>query len=400
MSETGDNVIDEPVDNIEGGEEDLIEEKEVVKIAYNDDGSDTYNYEGIELEFGSMKDNVDIIRKCLEGLGVEVKEAPLRADNLKEFIDNLSQEDNSVVFNLCEGAFDYSGFEMNVAALFELLDVEFTGSGPMALGIALNKGLTKDILASRGVPTPPYFVASDKDDCDNHNLDYPLIVKPVKEDASIGIESNAVVHNIEDLKERVEYVVATFDQGALVEGFIDGREFNQAILGTGSSKIALPPSEIDFSTFPEGQPKIISYEAKWITDSPLYTNSMPICPAKVTEEEAEKLKAVAFKAYDAIGCRDYGRVDMRMDSGGNVFVLEVNPNPDISTDAGLPRAAKCAGLDYSDLVYRIVELAVERYEEAEERALALEEEEGEGCEEEDITAETVIAETLEEDVIN
>ena len=396
MDEVSDNVNktseEAQVDEVlaeEALEDELLEEEDeevvVVKIAYNDDGSDTYSYEGEDIEFGSMKDNVDIIRKCLEDYGVEVKEAPLRADNLKEFIDNLSEEDNSVVFNLCEGAFDYSGFEMNVAALFELLDVEFTGSGPISLGIALNKGLTKDILTSRGVPTPPYFVASVVEDCTNHNLDYPLIVKPVKEDASIGIEPSAVVHNLEDLKERVDHVITTYDQEALVEGFVDGREFNQAILGTGASKEALPPSEIDFSTFPEGQPKIISYEAKWITDSPLYTNSMPICPAPVTEVEAEKLKAAAFKAYDAIGCRDYGRVDMRMDSDGNVFVLEVNPNPDISTDAGLPRAAKCVGFEYDDLVYRIVELATERYEEAEERALALE---GEDVEEDEKPEET------------
>lgn len=395
MSEVEDNINETPEevlsDDIDSIQEDCIEEKEVVKIAYNDDGSDSYNYDGEDIEFGSMKDNVDIIRKCLEELGVEVKEAPLRADNLKEFIDNLSEDDGSVVFNLCEGAFDYSAFEMNVAALYELLDVEFTGSGPMALGIALNKGLTKDILSSRGVPTPPYFVALSVEDCEGHNLEYPLIVKPVKEDASLGIEGNSVVDNLEDLKTRVDYVVSTFDQGALVEGFIDGREFNQAILGTGVSKVALPPSEIDFSTFPEGQPKIISYEAKWITDSPLYTNSMPICPAPVTDEEAERLKAVAFKAYDAIGCRDYGRVDMRMDSDGNVFVLEVNPNPDISTDAGLPRAAKCAGLEYDELVYRIVELAVERYEEAEERALELE---GEDVEEQDLE---VSEEILEEE---
>jgi len=365
--------MDETANSGENSKNSVDEKPLIVKVAFNDDGADTLNYEGEDIEFGSMRDNVKVIKESLGSSHVIVKEVPLRADNLMEFISELKKEDNSIVFNLCEAAFDYSAMEMNVAALYELLDVWFTGSGPMALGIALNKGLTKDILSKRGVPTAPYFVASRESDCDGHGLEYPLIVKPVKEDASLGIEAKAVVSNLEDLKARVKYVVATFDQGALVEGFVDGREFNQAVLGTGKSKFALPPSEIDFSTFPEGQPKIISYEAKWITESPLYTNSMPICPAPVTDEEKERLKEVAFKAYDAIGCRDYGRVDMRMDKDGNIFVLEVNPNPDISTDAGLPRAAKAYGMEYKDLINRIVDLCLERYEEQEEKYARMEE---------------------------
>jgi D-alanine-D-alanine ligase len=295
----------------------MIPEK--VRIVFNDDGCDVVQVGEERLEFGGMDENVEVVAESLRAEGFVPSVTPLKEGGLDEFVRSLRQDSFDIVFNLCEGAFENSIFEMNVAAMLELFGLKFTGSGPMALGIALNKALTKDVLTRRGIPTPGYFVARDLPVTVPVGLRPPFIVKPLREDASIGIEADAVVKNM--------------------------------------------PSEIDFSDFPEGAPRICCYEAKWITVSPLYINSPPVCPADVPETVARELGEVALKAYDAIGCRDYARVDMRLSPDGGVRVLEVNPNPDISTDAGFARAAKSAGLEYHQLIGEIVRVAAARYQE-------------------------------------
>jgi D-alanine-D-alanine ligase len=180
-----------------------------------------------------------------------------------------------------------------------------------------------------------------------------------------------VVSSLEALKSRVDYITKRYSQPAIVEEYIDGREFNIAVLGNGAAKVALPPSEILFVDFPEGQPRICCYEAKWVEESPLFRKTVPSCPAKVPEALRGELQAIALKAYGIIGCRDYARVDMRVGQDGKIKVLEVNPNPDISSDAGFARAARASGLEYPDLVAAIVNAAEARYETAEVQAKAV-----------------------------
>jgi D-alanine-D-alanine ligase len=338
----------------------MIPEK--VRIVFNDDGCDVVQVGEERLEFGGMDENVEVVAESLRAEGFVPSVTPLKEGGLDEFVRSLRQDAFDIVFNLCEGAFENSIFEMNVAAMLELFGLKFTGSGPMALGIALNKALTKDVLTRRGIPTPGYFVARDLPVSVPGGLRPPFIVKPLREDASIGIEADAVVKNFDELEKRVEHVAVNYCQPAIVEEYIEGREFNISVLGNGTLKRALPPSEIDFSDFPEGAPRICCYEAKWITASPLYINSPPVCPADVPETVARELGEVALRAYDAIGCRDYARVDMRLSHDGGVRVLEVNPNPDISTDAGFARAAKSAGLEYHQLIGEIVRVAAARYQ--------------------------------------
>jgi D-alanine-D-alanine ligase len=336
-----------------------------VRIVFNDDGCDKVQVGEEEIEFGSMADNVEVVARSLRVEGFTPSVTPLREGGLDDFVRGLRQGEVDIVFNLCEGAFENSLFEMNVAALLELYGLKFTGSGPMALGLALNKGLTKDILSRRGIPTADYCVVKDTPVRLSNGLRFPLIVKPLSEDASIGIEADAVVKNVEELEKRAEYVLHNYYQPALVEEYIEGREFNISVLGNGSEKRTLPPSEIDFSDYPEGVPRICGYEAKWITASPLYIKSPPVCPANIPDSLAGELREVALKAYDAIGCHDYARVDLRLGTDGELSVIEVNPNPDISTDAGLARAAKSAGLEYHQLIGEIVRVAAARYEEKE-----------------------------------
>lgn len=342
------------------------EHPESVRIIFNDDGSDTFQVDGETVEYGDIAEAVEGIRRALVREGFRTYVSPLRDGGLKGFIREITEGEGDIVFNLCEGAFENSSFEMNVAALLELFSIKFTGSGPMALGLALNKGLTKDVLSSRGVPTAAYVVADDVPVELPEGLDFPLIVKPLEEDASIGIDADAVVYNSAELDKKVELIHEEYSQSALVEEYVDGREFNISILGSDDDIITLPPSEIDFSSYPEDLPKIVCYEAKWITVSPLYIKTPPVCPAVVSPSLADELQRVALEAYEAVGCTDYARVDMRLAADGALKVLEVNPNPDISMDAGFARAAKCAGMEYHTLIGEIVRLAWSRYVETDE----------------------------------
>ncbi len=337
-----------------------------VRIIYNDDGTDVVQVGEEQIEFGSMADGVEVVAEALKGEGFVPSATPLREGGLDEFVRDLRQEDFDIIFNMCEGAFENSDYEMNVAAMLELFGLWFTGSGPMTLGLSLNKGYAKDLLMSRGIPTPGYRVVSETPVDLSNGLGFPLIVKPVSEDASIGIEADAVVNNIEELEKRVEYVVSEYYQSALVEEYIEGREFNISVIGNGEGKRALPASEIDFTGFPEGAPRICGYEAKWITVSPLYIKSPPVCPARIPESLAAELREISLKAYDALGCRDYARVDLRLGKDGALTVLEVNPNPDLSMDAGYARAARASGLEYQQMIGEIVRVAAERYREEEE----------------------------------
>lgn len=338
-----------------------------VIIIFNDDGHDTYKIGGklVDLD-NNLSSTVADIEGGLRARGFSVSLLPLRnRDGLDSFTNAVSGSvRDTIIFNLCEGAFSKSAFEMNVAALLELYGARFTGSPPMALGLALDKGLTKDILSSRGIPTPEYAVMDRAPEVLPKGLEFPLIVKPLREDASVGIDSNAVVSSLKELSNRVEFITKRYSQPAIVEEYIDGREFNISVLGNGEAKRALPPSEILFVDFPADRPRIICYEAKWVEESPVYMKTVPSCPADVPEQLRDELHAVALRAYDIIGCRDYARVDMRLGADGKIRVLEVNPNPDISANAGFARAGKAAGLPYPDLIAAIVNAAGERYGEA------------------------------------
>jgi len=257
--------------------------------------------------------------------------------------------------NLCEGAFGDSHQEMNVPSLLELLRIPYTGSSPLALGICQNKGLAKDILRANGIPTPDYKVLRDFDDW-KAEMDFPLFVKPLREDASIGISSKSYVTTEAELKGQVEYIHAQYGQPALVEEYIDGRELNVAILGNASPRI-LPISEILFDF--DQEPKIVGYSAKWLKETEEYEKTNPVCPAVLEEAAKNKVERVALYAYLAVCCRDYARVDMRL-RDDMLFVLEVNANPDISHETGFARSLRAAGIPYEEFIRQIVFFALER----------------------------------------
>jgi D-alanine-D-alanine ligase len=304
------------------------------------------------------KAEAEAVAKALRLLGHAPLILPL-GNQLTPFINALQKAQPLVVFNLCEGFWGESRHEQHVAALLQLLKLEHSGSSPLALGLTQNKVLTKDLLSQHGLPTPHYLlVAAGETVPVNHQLNWPLIVKPCREDASLGITSQSVVDNTRALTERVNYIHKRYQQGALIEEFIDGREFNVALLGDREFKV-LPIAEICFGTDLNHQ--IVSYAGKWLEKSNEYAATQPICPALLTLQEQTTMEQVAQRACHLLGCRDYARVDIRL-RAGIPYILEVNANPDISPNAGLARAASAAGLEYPALIGHILELCLTRLE--------------------------------------
>lgn len=281
--------------------------------------------------------------------------------DIKRLIAFLEEKQPDIIFNLCESVGNESIHEMHVAGIYELMGVPYTGASAFVLGTCLNKVRTKEILTAHGLPTPrfAYFKHSSSLNLDELDLRFPVIVKPMGEDASVGIDNGSVVDSPAALRKRIRHIFQTYDQPALVEEYINGRELNVAIMGN-HRPLILPISEIDFSGLPEDYPKIVSYNAKWMEGTPEYSGTKGVCPADVPKEVEQKAKEIALKAYKIMGLRDYGRVDMRLDAKGNLYILEVNPNPDISDDAGFARSARAYGLSFNEIIAKIVEYAWER----------------------------------------
>ncbi len=278
----------------------------------------------------------------------------------RDLIRTLLEISPKFVFNLCEEINGKCELEMCIAGLLELMGIPYTGSDPFALGLALNKFHVKQILRSAGIPTARGFVRyPGQKRSIPRGMRFPMIVKPSRQDASLGINSRSVCHDVEQLEKQILYIHEVYEQEALVEEYLDGREFNVSVIGDQDPEV-LAISEICFDGLPDGEPKIVSYRAKWDEESPLYSSTKPMCPANLSKRLENRIKDIAIRSHICVGCRDYARVDMRTDARGNLYVLEVNPNPDISPKAGFARAARAAGYTYAEMILRISEAAMER----------------------------------------
>ncbi len=278
----------------------------------------------------------------------------------KDLIQTLLEISPKFVFNLCEEINGKCELEMCIAGLLELMGIPYTGSDPFALGLALNKFHVKQILRSAGIPTARGYVRYPNQKLTiPRGVRFPVLVKPSRQDASLGINSHSVCHTVKQLEQQILYVHEVYEQEALVEEYLDGREFNVSVIGDQNPEV-LAISEIDFTGLPDGEPRIVSYRAKWDEESPMYSSTIPICPATLSKRLENRIKDIAVRSHLCVGCRDYARVDMRTDSRGSLYVLEVNPNPDISPKAGFARAARAAGYTYAEMILRISEAAMER----------------------------------------
>ncbi len=280
-------------------------------------------------------------------------------DNIDLFFKDYEKNKPDVVFNLVEIYKDNPGLEMGFAAILELMKIPYTGAPPLALGTCQNKMLTKKILKTIGIRTANFQLITEPKKIYRHNLKYPIITKPAMEDASVGIDVGAVVTNHKKLKERIDYILEEFEQPVLIEEYIEGRELNVAILGDKKPKV-LPISEIDFTEMPDHLYNIVSYQAKWEPHHEAYHKTIPICPAPLPDHLTKEAGDIALKCFKTMGVRDYSRVDMRLSEDKKLYVLEVNPNPDLTADAGFMRSSKYAGLSYRQTLKRIVLLAAKR----------------------------------------
>ncbi len=300
----------------------------------------------------------EIMAKKLKGNGVNAYTLNIR-DDIQSILRDIKKNKPDVIFNFIEIYKEDSRHEMNIVGMLELLKIPFTGAPPMALANCQSKIFTKRLLNAFGIKTPRFIILKKLPKHYRHRLKYPLIVKPAFEDASVGIENESIVENIEKLKERTEYILKAFAQPALIEEFIEGRELNIAILGD-YDPTALPISEIDFTEMPDHLHNIVSYQAKWDPKHEAYHKTIPICPAKLPKRIEKKAKEIALKTFRAMGCRDYARVDMRLSKDNHLYVLEVNPNPDLTEGAGFMRSAEASGLSYVDTLKKIISLALGR----------------------------------------
>ena len=312
-----------------------------VVILY-DPGADDWTAEDV----AGVMQAVDDIARIFGALNHQVQRIPVRHD--MRWFNSCRRAD--LVFNLCEGVRGIAQWEDHVVGTLELAGIPYTGSGPWTMAACRRKAVANTLLERAGLPVPRWTVAQGKIDDD---FPLPAIVKPAAEDASAGLDRQSVVSDRKGLKARIAAMTEQFEE-VLVQQYIAGREFNVGIVGDRT----LPIAEIDFSTMPEGTWPILTYAAKWHVGSPEDLGSRPVCPAQVPQRLAERLCRLAEAGWRTMQGKGYGRVDIRVDDAGRPWILEVNPNPDLTDEAGLSRMARAAGWEYPELVRRIAEGAL------------------------------------------
>ncbi|MDY6973590.1 MAG: ATP-grasp domain-containing protein, partial [Thermodesulfobacteriota bacterium] len=270
--------------------------------------------------------------------------------NLEEFMPRvLKGERPGMVFNLSYGVQGQARYT-HVPGILEMVGIPYVGSGPLAHSLALDKVVAKIIFRQNGLPTPDFAVLNDRD-FEAPQLPYPLIVKPKNEAVSMGIR---IVNTEDELREAAQIIFGQFEQAVLVEQYIEGREVNVGLLGNNPPE-AFPPCEIVFG---DRGPAIYTIEDK---EGRSGREIQWLCPAPISEELTEKAKGIAIRAFSALGCYDCARVDMRMDADGNLYILEINSLPSLGEHGSYTIAAREVGLNFSELVYRLVETASARY---------------------------------------
>ncbi len=326
-----------------------------IAIIYNKPVPSRYDKLGEEKAITGILDSVSAVHHSLLELDYKVTSLPLipPIEKVKEILYSL---DVDLVFNLFEGFCGQPETEALIPEYLEAIGISFTGCPAATLRLCLDKAKVKLLLQVAGIRTPDFQLLN-PDTLHTFQLNYPCIVKPRAEDASHGIDESSIVNDSLSLLSQVKKLSDTYGN-SLVEEFINGREFNATIMGNSQCTV-LPASEINYSLDP-GMPEILTYSAKWETHSIYYWGTKVVCPANTMIEETENIHKMAKAAFKLLGCRGYARIDMRIDKEGRLNVIEVNPNPDISPDAGAAQQAKAAGFRYTAFIEKIVQLALER----------------------------------------
>jgi D-alanine-D-alanine ligase len=305
-------------------------------------------------------DDIHTIRAVASALSTRHQVTLVEA-NLGAF-DAFRRTGPDLVFNMAEGLLGGSR-EAQIPAILDMLGIPYTGSDPVTLGICLDKRRTKEILAWHGIPTPRFTAVESLAEIPAR-LRYPLMVKPILEGSSKGVTDRALVRDRRALIRQVTWVLETYRQPALIEEFLPGREFTVALLGNGPNLRALPIVEINLDILPAGVNPIYSYEAKWIWDTEEKPLAIFSCPARTEPFLQRQIEDVCRKAFRVLGCRDWCRIDVRLDARGLPHIIELNPLPGIlprpEQNSCFPKAARAAGISYEEMILSVVEAAGER----------------------------------------
>jgi len=338
----------------------------LVAILYNDDAELCRGAEVDRRAIAAVEGACDAVAATLQRAGFAVQKVPTgrSAAALAAHLDALRP---SVVFNMGESFAGSTAMEPHLAAMLELLGLPYTGNSPWTLALARDKALAQRLLEGYGLPVVKSVATGNGDGLGEGGIEGlavgvlteltpPLFVKPRFEDASHGITPENFCAGAAEALRRAADLSREFQQPCLIQEFLPGREFLAGVILDGQ---LLPLSEIDWH-LPEGWPRILTGESKWMEESPCFRGTPVKCPAEVEEPLAGQLRDLARRAYQALECRDYARVDIRLDGHGAPHILEVNPNPDLSPEAGLARAASRGGISYDELIVGIVRHALAR----------------------------------------
>jgi D-alanine-D-alanine ligase len=282
-------------------------------------------------------------------------------DDVPKFVAGLRRRKPDLIFNLMEQFGAGMLGLVEATALLDLLEIPYTGSGAGELFLQEDKALTKKLLAYEKVNCPDYAVFSPHAELETGgNLRMPLFVKPLRMDASFGIDaSRSLVATTADLMKQVTSIHQQFNDSALCEQYIEGREFYVGVLGN-SQPQAFPPVEIDFSGMPEGAPHVMDSKAKFEEGTPEFEGTKAVIP-DISAELRAKLQEVALTSYRALRVRDYGRIDLRLTEAGEIYVIEVNANCYLEKESEYAMSAAAAGIPHDELIAKIADLALERH---------------------------------------
>lgn len=312
----------------------------------------------------------DLLAECDSDETIAAVEQALRQFHQVVLIESderaylrLMEERPDLVFNIAERLFGPNR-ESHIPTICEMLNIPYTGSDPLTLGICLDKSRAKEILSFHGIPNPAFRVIERIEDIPAR-LSYPLIVKPLYEGSSKGIKDNSVVINRRELKSKINEIFRLYQQPAIVEEFLRGREFTVGVLGNYPELEILPIVEIDHTQLPPGARPIYSYEAKWVWDTPDKPLEIFHCPADLSEKLINEIEDLVRKTCRILRIRDWARIDIRLDARDVPHILEINPLPGIlpnpEDNSCLPKAARAAGYTYDQLINRVVWEACRRY---------------------------------------
>lgn len=309
-------------------------------------------------EWDTME-TIAAVKNALE-INHEVIMIEANADAFEKFRNNKID----IVFNIAENENGMSR-EAQIPAMLDMLKIPYTASDPLTLSTCLDKSRTKEVLSYHGIKTPKFLLVQSMDDLENFNIEFPVFVKPDAEGSSKGIFNSSYVSNFEELINEAQKYLVEYNQPCLVEEYLPGREFTVAIIGNGKDAQVLPIIELNFEDLPDNMHPVYSFEAKWILDTKENPMDIYTCPAEIDEELRRKISDITLKSYNILRCKDWSRIDVRLDKDGEPNIIEINPLPGILPDpkdnSCYPKAARIAGIEYDELINKVLYYGAKRH---------------------------------------